>query len=128
MGDRRAAPSLRPHTTTDDDPVTVVHHDEPADPAGPALHRISWLAAYVVGLASTGRDDQTCVDQLLDVRASTAELRGAHGMLAGWDMQGTERHRRALQLTEQALAIMEPHRSTKRSMPRDHRWVTEWSR
>lgn len=91
-------------------------------------HRISWLAAYVVGLASTGQDDQACVDQILDVHASTAELRGAHGMLAGWDMQGTQRHRRALRLTERALAHAEPHRSSRRAQPRDHRWVTEWSR
>lgn len=128
MGDRLAAPSLRPHSPSDDDPVSVVRDDEPAVTVGPALHRISWLAAYVVGLASTGRDDQTCVEQLLDIRASTAELRVAHGMLAGWNMQDGERHRRALQLTEQALATMEPHRSSKRTMPRDHRWVTEWSR
>lgn len=126
MGDRRTASNLRTHATPDADPVTVVRADATA--TGPELHRISWLAAYVVGLASTGRDDQTCVDQLLDIRATTDELRGAHGMLAGWDMQGTERHRRAMQVTEQALATMEPHRSTRRSMPRDHRWVTEWSR
>lgn len=127
MGERVDTHGLRQQAGTDDDPVAVIRDDASGTTATPALHRISWLAAYVVGLASTNRDDQTCVEQIVDIHASPAELRGAHGMLAGWDMQGTARHRRALRLTEQAIASTDPHRSS-RTPARDHRWVTEWSR
>lgn len=113
-----------PHAP-DTDTVTVVHDlsDQAADPDP---HRVAWLAAYTVGLSSSGADDRTCVDALLDVEARTSELRGAHGMLAGWSMVDAARHRRALDLIERALshAGRESPRSTAH---RDDRWVTEWS-
>lgn len=127
MGDQRTRTgSLREHAAeTDTDPLTVVHELTP-DAAEPDLHRISWLAAYTVGLSFTRADDRTCVDQLLDIHARECELRGAHGMLAAWDMVDAARHRRALDLLERALSRMGADVPRPSATP-EHRWVTEWS-
>lgn len=111
--------------TTDTDPVTVVH-DVSHHPARPDPHRITWLAAYTVGLSFTRSDDRDCVDQLLDVHPRREELRGAHGMLAAWDLVDAARHRRAMKLLERALVRAERD-APRRSAAREHRWVTEWS-
>lgn len=129
MADTQRPSSVRERATSAvDDPITVVD-DGAGDTARPALHRISWLAAFTIGLASTDRDDRLCVSQLLDTDASACELRGAHGMLAGWDPIDAERHRRAQRILERALArTKEDDRAPRWSSPREHRWVTEWGR
>lgn len=126
VGEQWTPSSGRHHSSaTDTDPVTVVH-DLPQDPADSDPHRITWLAAYTVGLSFTQADDRDCVDQLLDVHPRREELRGAHGMLAAWDMVDTARHRRAMELLERALARAERD-APRWAAPREHRWVTEWS-
>lgn len=125
MGEQPTSSGVRDHASVaQDDPVTVVYDVSDAADADP--HRITWLAAYTVGLSFTQADDRHCVDQLLDVNARRAELRGAHGMLAAWDMVDRTRHRRALKLIERALSRTE-RRAPRWAMPREHRWVTEWS-
>ncbi len=125
MYDRRTRPgSLRDHApAVGTDRITVVH-DLTQTEVDPDLHRISWLAAYAVGLSFTRADDRTCVDQLLDIHARECELRGAHGMLAAWDMVDAARHRRALELMERALRRTGKDAS---SASPEHGWVTEWS-
>lgn len=127
MDDRQASPgNLRDHAPEDNSDLVTVVHDLTPEATDPGLHRITWLAAYTVGLSFTRADDRTCVDQLLDIQAQEDELRGAHGMLAAWDMVDATRHRRALQLIERALR--RTGRDTARSSaPPEHRWVTEWS-
>lgn len=126
MGEEPNSSGVRGHASAaQTDPVTVVHDVSP-DAADADPHRITWLAAYTVGLSFTQADDRRCVDQLLDVDARRDELRGAHGMLAAWDMVDAARHRRAMKLIERALARAE-RRAPRRALPREHRWVTEWS-
>lgn len=126
MGEQSTSTGGRPQASvTDTDPVTVVHDVSHRRP-DPDPHRITWLAAYTVGLSCTRADDRDCVDQILDVDARREELRGAHGMLAAWNMVDAARHRRALQLLERALARTERD-APRWSAPREHRWVTEWS-
>lgn len=124
MDDRQSHPAA-PDTDTDTDTVTVIHDlEDESDHSD--LHRITWLAAYSVGLSFSAADDRTCVEQLMDIDARTCELRGAHGMLAGWDMVDAARHRRALNLIERALS--RAGSEVPRSSPHgEHRWVTEWS-
>ncbi len=128
MDDRQSSPGDLRDDAPDEgaDHVTVVHDLAP-EATDPDLHRITWLAAYSVGLSLTRADDRTCVDQLLDVQAHEDELRGAHGMLAAWDMADAARHRRALQLIERALRRTGKVARARPSAPPEHRWVTEWS-